>query len=51
MSVWCLQKPEVCSGSPGTGVTDDCEPPCGFTDPNQSSVGEQSVVSIIEPFS
>jgi hypothetical protein len=23
------QKPEEDSGSPGTGVTDGCEPPCG----------------------
>lgn len=35
--------------SPGTEVTDDCEPPYGFCEPNSGPVEEQLVLLTTEP--
>ena len=34
MHAWCLQRPEEGVGSPGTVVTDDCEPLCWYWELN-----------------
>jgi hypothetical protein len=39
-----LQRPEEDIGFPGLGVTDGCEPPCGYWEPNLGSLEEQSVL-------
>lgn len=41
MSMLC---PEEGIGSPGTGVPDDCESPCGFWESNLVTQEEQTVL-------
>jgi hypothetical protein len=36
-------------GSPGTGVTDGCKPPCGFWELNVGPLQEQQVLFTAEP--
>ena len=36
-------------GSPGTGVIDSCEPPCGYGELNPGPLEEQSVLLTAEP--
>lgn len=43
MSVWCPRRPEEGIGSPGTGVTDDWESPCGCWESNPVPLVEQQV--------
>jgi len=45
----CLQSPEEGIRSPGTGVRDSCELPCGCWESNTSPLEEISVLLIIEP--
>lgn len=37
-------------GSPVTGVTEDCEPSCGYCESNPSLLHEQQVLLMSEPF-
>jgi hypothetical protein len=40
---WCLKRLEEGIKSPGTGVTDDCEPSCGYWESNLGPLEEQLV--------
>ena len=44
MHIWCLRRSQEGVGSPGTGVTDDYEPPCGYWEPKLGSLHEQQVL-------
>ena len=44
MHAWCFWKPEEGIGSPGAGVTNGCEPPCGCWESNLGPPGEQPVL-------
>ena len=44
-----VQRPEDCIRYPGTGVTDDCELPCGCQELNSGPVEEQQVLLTAEP--
>ena len=46
---WCLWWPEEGIGSPGTGVTDSCELPCGCWELNPGPLEEQSVLLTTGP--
>lgn len=37
MCIQCPQRSEEDTGSPGTGVTEDCEPLCGCSEPGSSA--------------
>ena len=39
-----LRRPEEGVGSPGTGITDGCEPPCGCWESNPGPLEEQPVL-------
>ena len=41
---WCLWRPEEGIRSPGTGVTDGCEPPYGYWESNLGPLEEQQVL-------
>jgi hypothetical protein len=41
---WCLERPEEEIGSPGTGVTDGCEPPWALRVETRSSEGAASAL-------
>ena len=43
----CQQRPEESTGSSGTRVTDGCEPPRGYWEPNPGPLKEQ--LAIITP--
>ena len=43
------EEPEEGIGSPGTGVTDGCEPPCGCWEQSSCPLEEQQMVLIAEP--
>jgi hypothetical protein len=45
----CSQKTEEGTGSPGTGVADGCELPCGCWESNLSPLEEQAVLLTAEP--
>jgi hypothetical protein len=45
---WYPQRPEEGVRSPGIGVTDGCEPPCGYWELNLGPL-EQSVLLTTEP--
>ena len=44
VQVWCLRGPDESTGSPGTGVTDHCEPPCGCRELNLGPLEEQPLL-------
>ncbi|EDL84129.1 neural precursor cell expressed, developmentally down-regulated gene 4A, isoform CRA_d [Rattus norvegicus] len=50
--VWefCLDKNEEGGGSPGSDVTDTCEPPCGCWELNPSSLEEEHVLFTADPY-
>jgi hypothetical protein len=50
MHVWCLQRPEEGTRSPGTGVTNDCKPPRECWESNPDPQQEQPVLLTVEPF-
>lgn len=43
----CPQRPEVDIRSPGTGVIDDCELPCGLGEPNPGPLGSSQFSLIL----
>ena len=45
-AAWCLDPMETRKGmvSPGTGITDSCEPPCGRWELNPGPLEEQPVL-------
>jgi len=49
MLAWCMQRLQSDTELPGTGVTDGCEPPCGFWELNPSPLQEQQVLLISKP--
>lgn len=46
---WFPQRPEEGVGSPGTGVTDGCQLPCGFWESNPDPQKEQPVLLTAGP--
>lgn len=50
--VWefCLDKTEDGGGSPGSDVTDTCEPPCGCWELNPNSLEEEHVLFTADPY-
>lgn len=50
--VWefCLDKTEEGGGSPGSDVTDTCEPPCGCWELNPNSLEEEHVLFTADPY-
>lgn len=50
--VWefCLDKNEEGGGSPGSDVTDTCDPPCGCWELNPSSLEEEHVLFTADPY-
>ena len=50
MCMQCPQRPEEGIGTPGTGVTDNCELPCEYWESNLGLPEEQTVLLNIEPF-
>jgi E3 ubiquitin-protein ligase NEDD4 len=49
MHTWCLWRPEEGVGSPGIGVTDSCELPCGCWELNSGPLKKQPVLLTTEP--
>lgn len=49
MHAWCPQRSEEGIRSPGTGVPDNCELPCGCWDLNLGSLEEKPVLLAAEP--
>jgi hypothetical protein len=45
----CPKRPEEGVRSPGTGVTDGCEPPCGCWEFNSGRMEEQPVFLTVDP--
>jgi hypothetical protein len=45
----CVCNVNACFRSPGTGVTDGCELPCGFWEPNSGLLHEQERFLIVQP--
>ena len=48
-NAWCLWRSEDGIRSPGSGVADSCEPPCGGWDLNPGPLEEQPVILTTEP--
>lgn len=50
--VWefCLDKTEEGGGSPGSDVTDTCDPPCGCWEMNPNSLEEEHVLFTADPY-
>ena len=48
VQVWCPQRPEEGTRSPGTGVTDGCDLPYGCWEPISGPLKEQPVLLIAE---
>ncbi|XP_028627188.1 E3 ubiquitin-protein ligase NEDD4 isoform X2 [Grammomys surdaster] len=50
--VWefCVDKTEEGGGSPGSDVTDTCEPPCGCWELNPNSLEEEHVLFTADPY-
>ncbi|EGV95001.1 E3 ubiquitin-protein ligase NEDD4 [Cricetulus griseus] len=49
MNAYCLKKSEQGFTSPGTGVIDDCEPPCRYWESNSDLLQEQQVLLTAKP--
>lgn len=49
MHAWCPQRPEEDAGSPGTGVTEDCELLCECSKLNPGPFQEQLVLLSTDP--
>ena len=47
--VFAPQKAENGVRSPGTGVTDDCEPPCGCWESKPEALQEQQMLFPVSP--
>lgn len=49
MHAWYLRRSEKSIRSPGTGVTDGCEPPCGCCESNLCPLEEQQMLLTPKP--
>ena len=49
LCTWYPQRTEEGVRTPGTGITDSCEPLCGYWELNLSSLEEHPVLLLTEP--